>query len=393
MDMQLVINTGSTSKKYALYKNNVAVFTVRFEEVGKDFSMTATTENGKSTESISRNVYETSLEHMINAAKSDGVLNNVDEIKRVGIRIVAPGTYFTEHRSIDDEYLRKLENMQPYAPLHVIPVLHEVKETKKLLGSTGLFGISDSAFHKTIPEEVRRYSIRDEDTEQYDIKRFGYHGLSVDSVVQKLKHTSDIQDMSRVIVCHIGGGVSITAVKDGRSIDTSMGFSPVGGLHMGTRTGDIDPGAVIYLAQKKDFSYKDVREYFNKEGGMKGVTGGISDMRILLDQYQKGDEKAVLAIGMFLHRIKKYIGGYIATLGGLDVLVLTAAVSERNPFARALICSDLEHLYIKLDTEKNDALQPGEDGLIGVDGSSVQVAVIQTNEMDEIAQTLTNMDT
>lgn len=391
--MRLVINTGSTSKKYALYSDVVQVFSARLEEKADGFEMTVSTEKEEASQSvISEKTFQTSLEKVLDIAQTEGVITGVDNIEDVGMRIVAPGTYFTEHRRIDADFLHRFEEMQSYAPLHITPTLSEITKVQRLLPHVDLFGVSDSAFHTSIPEKARRYSIKNADTERYDIWRFGYHGLSVSSVVRKLERMGDAKSRHRIVVCHFGGGVSVTAIEGGESLDTSMGFSPVGGLHMSTRTGDIDSGAVIYLAQQKGFSYEDMREYLNKEGGFRGVTDGVSDVRALLDLYQKNDEKAVLAIEMFTYRMKKYIGGYIASLGGIDTLVLTATVNERSAIARSLICRGLEHLGIEFDEEKNNTLTFGKDAFIHQKGSSAHIAVIHTDEMGEIARIVTEIN-
>lgn len=385
MDMRLVINTGSTSKKYALYHGAEQVFSARSEEGGGGYRMSVPPEGEDVfNEEISEDEYEDSLAKFLEMAVGKGIISTTEDITAVGIRIVAPGTYFTEHRCIDEDFLARFEEMRPYAPLHISPALSEIQKVQSALPHAELFGVSDSAFHTSMPEAVRRYSIKDEDTREYDIWRFGYHGLSVSSVMRKLETLSG--SASRVIVCHVGGGVSVTAVKDGKCLDTSMGFSPVGGIHMGTRTGDIDPGAVIYLAQRKGLTYDDVREYLNKEGGFKGVTG-VADMRVLLERYEDGGEKAKLAIEMFKNRMSKYVGGYIALLGGLDALVLTATACERNAAVRSLVCHGLEHLGILVDEGKNQSHTADTDGLINSEEGDAKIAVIHTDEMGEIAQT------
>lgn len=379
--MQLVVNTGSTSKKYALYDGEEELLFARFEEKGEGFAYTLRRKGATPTTSeIDAGAYDASLQKFLDIVASEGNAPRV-----VGVRVVAPGTFFLEHRVIDEEYMSALAHVLPYAPLHITPALHEIERVRRLLPRTKLVAASDSAFHKTIPEEHRRYSIKDKDTRELDLYRFGYHGLSAASVMRALPDVLLEDDSPRTIVCHVGGGASVTIVKEGKSLDTSMGFSPASGLHMGTRTGDVDPGALMYLASERRMSLDALRTYVNKEGGMKGVYGK-SDMREVLSGYEKGEETAKLAIEMFVSRIKKHIGAGYALLGGLDTLVLTATAVERNSLLRKLITADLEHLGIVLDSEKNEGGNEGENRRLDGDGGKAAIAVIHTDEMGEIAR-------
>lgn len=377
--MQLVVNTGSTSKKYALYSAKTLRVFAHFEAVDTKYAYTLTRDGQTKAESISKETYDGALTTFLAELAAQGLAPSV-----VGVRIVAPGTFFTKHRHIDATYIQHLEAIQPYAPLHITPALAEIQNIRRVLPRIKMIGASDSAFHCTIPDAHKRYSIPKEDAESLDIYRFGYHGLSVASVMRRLPDVLLDAESPKTIVCHVGGGVSVTALKNGQSIDTSMGFSPVSGLHMGTRTGDIDPGALMYVAERKNFNLDQLRAYINTEGGLRGVYGA-SDMREVLKGYEANEPDARLAIEMFSSRIKKHIGAGIALLGGLDTLVLTATAVERNSQLRSLLLEDLEHFGIALDEEKNTQKNEGENRAIQKEGGKVTIAVVHTDEMEEIA--------
>lgn len=385
--MRLVINTGSSSKKYALFDGNACVYTVRFEMNGDTYEMRVRTNDGEAPLRVSKDVYEGALKRFMTLAREDAILKDLRDITHVAVRIVAPGTYFQEHRIITDSYLDTLKNAEPYVPLHITPALLEIQNAKKLLSDAVVVGVSDSAFHKTQQKSAREYALFKSDTEAYDIRRFGYHGLSVSSVVRTISH-DDGSTPPRMVVCHIGGGASVTALRGGESVATSMGFSPVSGLMMSTRIGDIDPGALLYLKEQKNLSGDALRSYLNTQAGLFGVTGGVSDMRTILQRYKADDALYQTALDMFIFHLRFYIGGYVAILGGIDALVLTGTVSERNAYARLLFYSDLTHLGIRFSSERNNALADRENGDIHVPKSDTAIHVIHTNEMDEMNRAL-----
>jgi acetate kinase len=386
--MQLVINPGSASKKYSFYEDNALVLSARFERNADSYSVTISHGENEKKEDVTETMFVRSLERVLEEARLCDVLSHEKGIDVIGVRIVAPGTFFAEHRLIDEEYMKTMEDFQRYAPLHISSTLREVQLAKELLPQNVMYGISDSEFHKTIPETTRTCVINPSDAREYDIRHFGYHGLSVQSVFRKVREQYRASD--RVIVCHLGSGMSITALKEGRSVETSMGFTPATGLPMNVRTGDLDHEALLYLMQRKNLSIEDTQAYLKEECGYRALTGGISDMRVLLEHFQMQDEKATFAINVLKNRIKKYIGSYIAVLGGLDVIALTATMNERNATARALFFSELEHLGISIDSEKNASLPPGNDGCISPETGAV-VAVVHTDEMKEIARVAQEM--
>ena len=330
---------------------------------------------------LNRDEYNGSLGQFLDGAIKRELLANYDDVTRVALRVVAPGTYFQEHRLIDEEYLRKLEALSNVAPLHIPHLLQEIKATRQILPQTKLVGVSDSAFHANMPDITRRYSIPESDAKQFDIYHFGYHGLSVASVLARAD-TVAREPLRKVIVCHIGSGVSITAVKNGRSVDTTMGYAPGSGLPMGTRAGDLPTGALLSLMQQKNLKPADALVYLQTNSGLMSLAGE-SDLRILLEQRSKGYTKATAAIDTFIYHLQKAIGGYMATLGGVEAIVLTATASQRSPMLRQLLIEPLAPLGIILDKEKNDAAI-NQEAVISTDGSPIKVLVIKTREAEEI---------
>ncbi len=384
MDTTLAINPGSSSKKYALYRDGKEVLSVVFERIGEGFGKCVEINKTRQhCEDISGTVYGEALPEVLSILTKAGIIVGPNDIARVGVRIVAPGTFFQKHRAIDAGYVKRLEEVADAAPLHIPATLDELRAVQKLLPQATVVGASDSAFHATIPAHARTYSIPEADTHAYDMYRFGYHGLSVSSVVRTVTETVGTMP-SRMIVCHIGSGVSVTALKDGVSIDTTMGFAPGSGLMMGTRAGDIDPSALLYILRKKGLQGIDAERYINEMCGLRGVLGS-SDLRIALDRMARGEDKAVDAVHMYLYRIQKAIGSYVMALGGLDTLVLTATAAERNPTVRALVCERLGAFGVTLDATLNEALL-GKTGIISTSDSTVNVYVACTREMDAMAR-------
>lgn len=384
MDITLVINPGSASKKYAFFKGGRRVLSVSFEHVGEGYGKCLEIDGVRQEcESATAHAFESAVEEVLGIAKREGVIHDAGEIARVGIRIVAPGTFFETHREIDEVYIQNLQKMADAAPLHIPHTITEIKALKKILPEVVCIGVSDSSFHATIPEYARTYSISRTDKETFDVYRFGYHGLSVSSV---LKESTKMLGScgERVIVCHVGSGVSVTAVRGGKSIDTTMGFSPTSGLMMSSRAGDLDSGALLYLMKKKNLSVEEAEIYITKHGGFAGVLGQ-SDLRIILDRRARGDQDAQMAVDMFVYHIRKTIGAYTAALGGLDLLVFTATAAERNPLVRAYICRGLEGLGIILDAKANEELM-GRPGVLHRDTSTAKIVVVHTNEMEAIAK-------
>ncbi|MFQ5661694.1 MAG: acetate/propionate family kinase [Candidatus Paceibacteria bacterium] len=369
----LIVNLGSVSKKYAIY-------------FGKEIKLRARVERGGADEDD----FELALEKFLNSAQEKGIIKNEKDINGVGLRVVAPGSYFREDMLIDEEYLKNLEEAEEKAPLHLRPLISEIKDLKRMFPEIPFAGISDSAFHKDLPKHSFYYNIPLEDAEDSDIYRFGYHGISIQSILRKIEKRSG-KILPRVIVAHLGGGSSITAIHNGKSVDTSMGFTPLEGLPMVTRAGSIDTKAALQLAKEKGMNSEELNEYLNTKCGLLGLSGGkSSNVRELFDLKENGDEDASLALEVFAYQIKKYIGAYISVLGGLDMLVFSGTISEKSSSMREMILDGLEAIGIEMDKKKNnDTLD--KDGQIESKSSKVKIEIIKTNEVEEIALKTINL--
>ena len=384
-----VINTGSASKKYALYRGDKRMFFAHFETEGAGFIATIDC-GGSVLRVISQDDFNNSLEYVLKElAGSASLTDPQKQISAIGFRIVAPGDYFTKHRLIDDEYLKELNDERDNAPLHIVPMLDELAEVRRLLKGIKIVGVSDSVFHSTLPALAYTYGIPHEMAEKFGVRKFGYHGSSFASVARKVEAMSGGMP-ARMIVCHLGSGSSITAIKDGKSIDTSMGFSPLEGVPMRTRVGDIDPGAVIRLGESLKCGFEELERFLYTQSGLLGISGKSNDTRDLLALEQQGDVRAKLALDVFVYRIQKYIGAYFAILGGLDLLVFSATIGERSPIIRERICRNLGALGIILNKDKNEAMS-SRDGFIHKEESIAQVSVVITDEMGEIARETRNV--
>jgi acetate kinase len=382
MEITLIINPSSSSKKFALYKDGVRLVDA-YVEGGADGYNTCTIMKGvqQQCEPVNRSRFRDSLANFLKQIVEEKIIASLMDIKIVAIRVVAPGTFFQEHKEIDSEYIKKLHIQADTAPLHIPSLLKEIEVIKKQLPQARLIGVSDTAFHCSIPDFIRSYSLPKADAKQYDLYRFGHHGLSVVSVVERV-HAVTGFDPKRMIVCHIGSGVSVTAVKDGKSFDTSSGYAPGSGLIMSSRAGDLDAGAILALMKKQNLKPIDAENYIQTQGGLFGLSGEV-DLRLLIERRVHGDIMATKAINSFVYQIQKTIGAFVAVLGGLDLLVFTATAGERSSALRSLITEQLLGLGIVLDTEKND-LCIGKNGVISQVGSQIKVAVIKNDETAEI---------
>ncbi len=301
------------------------------------------------------------------------------------MRIVAPGTYFQEDKIIDSFFLDNIVKAEEEAPLHISVTLKEIDELRKIFPKTPIVGISDSAFHKDVPDFVKYYALPKKVSDDLQIYHYGYHGISIGSIVAKLAQKGRLP--SKVVICHLGGGSSVIAIKDGKSFNTSMGYSPLEGLTMATRTGDIDPVAVIHLGEKLKKNHRELESYLNNEGGLLGLSGTSSDVRDLIALEKKGDANAKLGLIKLEMSIKKYIGAYSAQMGGLDMLVFSGTIGERSFVMRERILTGLEYLGIKLDKEINNKSEGVEVEIQSVD-SKVPVRVVLTDEMEDMAERL-----
>ncbi len=390
MGTTLVVNPGSSSKKYALYDNGQLVLDFRFERTNDGFEVCSRSIGSQQIcKSVDSESFDNALKIM--ALEVQGYLLNEKHnrnLDNVVIRVVSPGSFFQKHRIIDDVYLDKLRQQQSFAPLHIPVILSEIEKIKKYYKDSRIIAASDSVFHNALPDITKRYSISVTDADKYDIYRFGYHGLSVSSVVDKIHPLIGVYPR-KLIVCHIGSGVSITAVKDGRSVENTMGFSPTSGLLMGSRGGDVDSSALLQLMRVKNFSPDDAELYLNTKAGLMGLAGE-ADIRKLLNRYAAGDGEAIDALKAFSFHIQKAIVAQTVILKGLDVLALTATAAVRSSELRYLILKDLEYMGIKISPDRNN-LMSGRNGVISFRNSQIKVVVIKTDEMKEMMRVAENI--
>jgi acetate kinase len=381
----LVVNSGSASHKHALYEGNDGIYFLYFEMLGDKYVAHETIHGAKKDLVINEKIFNRSVEYTVSRLLENKIIENKKDIEAVGIRIVAPGVYFQTNRLIDKEYQKNLIKNKDQAPLHIESVLQELKFVKKVLPKVPVIGVSDSVFHKTIPNVSKYYALPIETSRKYGIMKYGYHGLSVQSVLGRLQAEKG-QMPAKVVVCHLGGGASVTAVAEGKSMDNSMGFTPLDGLVMATRVGNIDPGVVVYLSEKLGKRDAKLLDYFNKECGLLGLSNGKSDdIRELLKAELNGDLDSKLALDIYASRVKKLIAQAAAVLGGIDTLVFAGTVGERSIPMRRRICSGLDFIGIKLDSDLNDRTDTVEAEINSAD-STVKIVVIKTDEMGEIAK-------
>ncbi|HEY8109021.1 MAG TPA: acetate kinase [Patescibacteria group bacterium] len=375
----LVLNPGSASKKLALYR-----------DASLKLAAHAEYEDGKVVAELSGAVSERfplpdGLDHVtewfVGQARSAGVLKSREDIDAVVLRVVASGEAFRKHRVIDEHYERQLRTAYERSPLHLGPALAELDDVRKELPAAPVIGASDSAFHVTLPEVARRYAIPSGDAERRGLFRYGFHGLSLQSVVRDVRKRYGRMP-ARTVVCHLGSGASVTALKGGKSVDTSMGATPMEGLVMSTRSGDVDPGILLEMAAER--SARQVENDLNHNAGLLAL-GGSGDIRELLKREQGGDKRAALALDVFAYRVRKYVGAYAAALGGLDLLVFTGTVGLRSFPMRERICADLGYLGIGLDKARNRRAGSGDE--VGKPRRKPPVLVLECDEAAEMART------
>lgn len=326
--------------------------------------------------------------NMVMAALTDskhGVIKNINDINAVGHRVVNGGENFKESVLVDNDVKRDIELCSELAPLHNPANLKGILSVEKLIPGVPQVAVFDTSFHQTMPDYAYMYALPYEYYEKYKIRKYGYHGTSHKFVALKAAKIlgKDAKEL-KIITCHLGNGASITAIKNGQSIDTSMGFTPVDGLIMGTRTGEIDPGVLIYIADKEHLNVTGVNNLINKKSGMAGISQLSSDMRDLETAAAEGNDKASLALKMYAYRVKKFIGSYIAVLNGLDLLVFTGGVGENDFNMRKMICENMENMGIVFDAEINNQVR-GKDIILSKPGSKVTVMCITTDEEFVIA--------
>lgn len=388
----LVLNCGSSSIKYQLFKMNITTELLAkglLERIGLNDSILTHKPNGKEQYKVINDIpdHTTGINLVMDALtdRKHGVIKDVNEIKAVGHRVVNGGENYKESVLIDNEVKRHIELCSDLAPLHNPANLKGILSVEKLIPGVPQVAVFDTSFHQTMPDYAYMYALPYEYYEKYKIRKYGYHGTSHKFVALKAASIlgKDVYKI-KIITCHLGNGASITAIQNGRSIDTSMGFTPVDGLIMGTRTGEIDPGVLIYIADKEHLNVTGVNNLINKKSGVAGISQLSSDMRDLELAAAEGNEKALLALNMYAYKVKKFIGSYIAALNGVDLLVFTGGVGENDHKMRAMICSDMENLGIIFDFKVNNGAR-GKDLIISKPESKVTVMCITTDEEFVIA--------
>lgn len=387
----LVLNCGSSSVKYKLIdldgnKQNIMA-EGGVEKVGLPDSFLKFKFNGeKVVINTSMPNHNVAIRIILDTLTSEkfGCIKEFDEIDAVGHRVVHGGEKFSESVLITDEVINKVKECYDLAPLHNPVNIAGIEAISDILPDVPQVGVFDTAFHQTMPDYAYMYALPYETYEKYGVRRYGFHGTSHRYVSRRACDFLGLEyEKQRIITCHIGNGGSITAIKDGKSVDTSMGLTPVEGLMMGTRCGDVDPAALLYIQQKENLDNEGMQALINKRSGVAGVSGVSSDMRDIENAIKEGNKRAILALRMYEYRITKYIGAYMAALGGANIIVFTGGVGENQVSTRKNICEQLSFLGIKIDDEKNQTR--GEEIEISTPDSSVRVVVIPTDEEYMIA--------
>ena len=392
----LVLNCGSSSIKYALYNmDDKSVMTSGgAERVGMEGAFVKVKLANGDKKKIMHDIPEhTEGVKFIFSLLTDpeiGVIKDLSEIDAVGHRMVHGGEKFNKSVILNKEVMETFEACIDLAPLHNPANLKGVNAVSELMPNLPQVGVFDTAFHQSMPQKAFMYAIPYNLYKQYGVRRYGFHGTSHRYVSQRVCEFLGVSPIGkRIITCHIGNGGSIAAVVDGKCVDTSMGLTPLEGLMMGTRSGDIDGGAITFLAKKLDLDADGVSNLLNKQSGVLGITGESSDMRDVENAAAEGNARAILALDMYFYRIKKYIGAYAAAMGGVDIIVFTAGVGENQASMREEVCKNMEFLGVKFDKEKNKVR--GEEAIISADDSKVTVCVIPTDEELMIATDTLNL--
>ena len=380
----LVINCGSSSLKYQLINSDTEDVLAKglCERIGIDGRLVYQKAGcDKEITEAAMPTHKEAIQMVLDALVNDktGAIKSLSEVNAVGHRIVHGGEKFASSVVITDEVLEAVAQCNDLAPLHNPANLIGINACKELMPGVPMVAVFDTAFHQTMPEKAYLYGLPYEYYENYKVRRYGFHGTSHSFVS---KETANFLGMdlenSKIIVCHLGNGASVSAVKDGKCVDTSMGLTPLEGLVMGTRSGDIDPAIMEYLAKKEDLDIAGVMNVLNKKSGLEGISGLSSDFRDLTAGAKEGNKRAIAAIEVFCYRVAKYVGSYVAAMNGVDAIAFTAGIGENVGLVREKICSYLGYLGITLDAEAN--AKSGDNCVISAADSKVKVAVIPTNE-------------
>lgn len=387
----LVINCGSSSLKYQLInmENEFVMAKGLVERIGIEGSILTHRPDGMDKVIIEQPMkdHKDAIKLVLDALvdSKHGVIKEMNEISAVGHRVVHGGEKYAGSVLVTDDVMKALDENTHLAPLHNPPNIIGIEACKALMPSTPMVAVFDTAFHQTMPKEAFMYALPYELYEKHGIRRYGFHGTShrfVSETAAKMLG-KDIKDC-KIITCHLGNGASVAAVKNGKSVDTSMGFTPLEGLVMGTRCGDMDPAIVTFLQKEAGMSADDVNNLMNKKSGVLGLSGVSSDFRDIEGAAAEGNERAQMALDVYHYRVRKYIGAYAAAMGGVDAVVFTAGLGENSPTTRLDICNGLEFLGIKVDADKNNVRGKAVD--VSADSATVKVFVIPTDEELMIAR-------
>ncbi len=387
----LVLNCGSSSVKYKLIeiKANKVLAEGGIEKIGlPDAFIKFKFGNEKIQQDLDINDHVGAIKSILDnlTSKEYGCIKDFKEIDAVGHRVVHGGEKFNKSVLINDEVIAKIKECYGIAPLHNPVNMAGIDAINEVLPEVPQVGVFDTAFHQTMPAKSYMYALPYKYYAEDGVRRYGFHGTSHRYVSQRVCEFLGVEPKGKkIITCHVGNGGSITAVKDGKSVDTSMGLTPTEGLMMGTRCGDVDPGALIFLMDKHNLSSKDMLNMVNKESGLAGVSGVSSDMREITAAAKQGNEKAILSLEMYEQRITKYVGAFAAEMGGVDIIVFTGGVGEHQSSTRANVCKPLRFMGVEIDDAANDA-NNGDEGIISTPNSAVKVVVIPTDEEYMIAK-------
>ena len=389
----LVLNCGSSSIKYQLIemdeKNHSVLAKGLLERIGLEMGEFTHKWNGqKHYEQLPIPNHTEGIKIVLQALtnKEYGVISDLKEIKAVGHRVAHGGEKFTHSVRIDDNVINMIKDLCDLAPLHNPGALQGIAAMQEVLPNIPMAAVFDTSFHATMPPEAYLYAIPYEYYEKYRVRRYGFHGTSHKYVAEKAaEYVGKDWKNTKIVTCHLGSGASIAAVENGKSVETSMGFTPVEGLVMGSRTGDLDLGAFMYIMDKEGYNTKEMNTLVNKKSGLIGITGNSQDMRDVRAGRDAGDERCTYAFNMFAHRVKKYIGAYAAIMNGMDVLVMTGGIGENAWFMREAILENMEFFGIKIDKKLNESIM-GDAAVISTPDSKVKVVVYPTDEEYMIAK-------
>ncbi|HSP46862.1 MAG TPA: acetate kinase [Clostridiaceae bacterium] len=388
----LVINCGSSSLKYQLMDmdNEGVLAQGLVERIAIEGSVLTQKVEGRAKYilTVPMKDHQDAIKHVLDSLTdgTNGVIKSLDEIGAVGHRVVHGGEKYADSVVINEEVMKDLEDFSSLAPLHNPPNIIGIRACQALMPGTMMSAVFDTAFHQTMPEKAFLYGLPYELYKELHIRKYGFHGTSHKYVANRTAEIlgKDIKDL-KIVTCHLGNGASLAAIQNGKSVDTSMGFTPLEGLLMGTRCGDIDPAIIPYLMEEKGYSYDEVNDIMNKKSGVLGISGVSSDFRDIENAaYNEGNHRAELALDVFYYRVKKYIGYFGAAMNGIDALVFTAGLGENSPEAREIIASNLEFFGINFDASKNKVR--GKEAILSTDDSRVKVLVVPTNEELMIAR-------